>query len=37
VHGDVLEENKTMLTMAAELGFSREPGGAGVVEVSLDL
>jgi acetyltransferase len=37
VHGDVLAENTTMLAMAAELGFTRQPSDGGVVQVSLDL
>lgn len=36
--GDVLEENEPMLSLAASLGFQREPVDApGMVRVSLDL
>ena len=37
--GDVLEDNRPMLELAAELGFRREaePGAPGLVRVSLDL
>jgi acetyltransferase len=37
VYGDVLAENRTMLSMAAELGFIREDAEAGVVHVSIPL
>jgi acetyltransferase len=37
VHGDVLTENRTMLQMAAELGFVREESERGVVRVALNL
>jgi acetyltransferase len=39
IHGQVLGENTTMLTMCAELGFTvaDDPGEAGVKVVSLDL
>jgi hypothetical protein len=33
----VLAENKTMLAMAAELGFTRVSSEAGLVSVSLEL
>lgn len=37
--GDVLEDNRPMLELAAELGFRREvePGSGGVLRVRLDL
>jgi RimJ/RimL family protein N-acetyltransferase len=39
IHGQVLAENTTMLTMCAELGFTvaDDPAEAGVMAVSLDL
>lgn len=37
VHGDVLSENRTMLAMAAELGFTRETSDAGIVKIELSL
>jgi hypothetical protein len=37
VHGDVLAENRTMLQMASELGFTREAAENGVVRVVLPL
>jgi acetyltransferase len=37
VHGDVLAENKTMLQMASELGFTRDRAESGVVSVSMRL
>jgi len=39
IHGQVLAENTTMLTMCAELGFTiaQDPAEAGIMVVSLDL
>jgi acetyltransferase len=37
VHGEVLQENTTMLRMAAELGFQRDRAESGVVSVSMRL
>ena len=37
LYGDVLSENRTMLTMAAELGFAREVSKDGLVRISLKL
>jgi acetyltransferase len=37
VEGDVLAENRTMLQMAAELGFVRQESEGGVVRVGLNL
>jgi acetyltransferase len=37
VYGDVLAENRTMLQMAAELGFTRSAEAGDVVQISIEL
>jgi acetyltransferase len=37
IHSDVLCENQTMLSMASELGFTRQGEDAGVTRISLAL